>query len=312
LIIHNATIHSPVERFATALHVEEETIVWMGDEDTARYRAAAHPQAALLDADGALITPAFHLAHRLDARADFPRQGISAVHARVRDAAELTDLRRHVDATAILTTGAPGPGAIRLLPSGASAAEMTEFLTDPGGPAGVEVGTPADLRAFSTLERRGRVYLSSTLAVTPAALQGWEVIVIMEGAVRLNLAELAGAGVPYALAGEEDPWTLLTRALTEGPGPVSARAAFTALTRGPWRLTPGQGAPRGVLRVGAAADFAVWEVEALAVQAPSEATSFWSTDQRAGTPLLPALGEGETPPRLRALYRAGRRTFEGT
>src|SRR5699024_3539597 len=63
--------------------------------------------------------------------------------------------------------------------------------------------------------------------------------------------------------------------------------------------------PRGVLRVGAPADLASWHVEALAVQAPDERAAHWSTDERAGTPLLPFFGAGEPAPRLLRLWQRG-------
>jgi predicted amidohydrolase YtcJ len=82
---------------------------------------------------------------------------------------------------------------------------------------------------------------------------------------------------------------------------ISARAAFSALTRGAWRLL---GHPdRGVLAVGADATFVRWTVPELVVEAPDERISNWSTDPRAATPGLPALGSQQ--PGFRGVWRHG-------
>lgn len=305
MIIHNATIHSPVERFATAMHIEGSTIVWLGDEDTAHYRSAAFPQAQLVDARRALITPSFHLTFTATPHADFHARGITAVHALMGADADAAELAQSLDLTPIHTTRPTAPEAIWLLPPGAAASEPAGLPAAGGGPtAAIALRTEEDVALLAT-DPTPRVYLAGHLTISPQDLLGREVVVILGPDVSVPLAGLARAGIPYAIAGEASPWELITRALLSGPDPISARAAFTAMTRGAWRLTPGQGAPRGVLRIGASADFAMWEVAALAVQAPDTESSAWSTDQRAGTPLLPALGEGETPPRLLRLVRAG-------
>ena len=72
------------------------------------------------------------------------------------------------------------------------------------------------------------------------------------------------------------------------------RAAFLAHTRGGHRLA-GRGHP-GVLRPGAPATYAVWDVQDLVVQAPDRRLSGWSTDARSGTPGLPDLGPGAPEP----------------
>lgn len=84
---------------------------------------------------------------------------------------------------------------------------------------------------------------------------------------------------------------------------ISARAAFSALTRGAWRLL---GHPeRGVLSVGAEATFVQWTADDLIVETPDERISNWSTDPRSPTPGLPPLA-GNTPlPSMRAMWRSG-------
>jgi len=125
-------------------------------------------------------------------------------------------------------------------------------------------------------------------------------------------ADLAGAGVPLALgsaspAGPFDPWASI-RASIEHHDPsqrISARAAFRAHTRGGWRVAGLDSTGAGEIQLGAPADVAVWQTGPLGVQAPDGRLAAWSTDPRAGTPLLPELGvELPAPVCLRTL-RAG-------
>ncbi|MBW3640669.1 MAG: amidohydrolase family protein [Actinobacteria bacterium] len=108
-------------------------------------------------------------------------------------------------------------------------------------------------------------------------------------------AALAAAGVPLALGSDTpvtplDPWGTLRAAVhhrTPGSG-LSARAAFTAHTRGGWRAARIE--DTGELALGAPATFAVWELPGeLVVQAPDPRLSAWSTDSRAGVAGLPDL-----------------------
>ncbi|MFN2539937.1 MAG: amidohydrolase [Mycobacteriales bacterium] len=113
-------------------------------------------------------------------------------------------------------------------------------------------------------------------------------------------AALAAAGVALALGSDSpvtalDPWGTVRAAVKHrSPGSgLSARAAFSAHTRGGWRAARQDG--EGVLVPGAPATFAVWDVPGeLVVQAPSAAVSGWSTDARAGVSGLPDL-EGPDP-----------------
>lgn len=123
------------------------------------------------------------------------------------------------------------------------------------------------------------------------------------------LARLAAAGVPLALGsgrvpGQDDPWAAV-RAAVHHPDPaqgVSARAAFRAHTRGGWRLAGLDGGGAGEIRVGGPATLAIWRTGPLAVQAADDRVSAWSTDPRAGTPLLPELSpEGALPTCVRTL-----------
>ncbi|OLT49505.1 amidohydrolase [Cellulosimicrobium sp. CUA-896] len=126
-------------------------------------------------------------------------------------------------------------------------------------------------------------------------------------------ADLAGAGVPLAFGSDSpvtrlDPWAGVLAAMShvDPDQRISARAAFRAHTRGGWRIAGLDHTGAGQLRVGAPAHLAVWEAEHLAVQGPLGRTaSSWSTDARAGTPLLPELGGDAPRPTCRQTVRDG-------
>ena len=108
-------------------------------------------------------------------------------------------------------------------------------------------------------------------------------------------AALAAAGVALALGSDSpvtplDPWGAVRAAVhhrTPGSG-LSARAAFSAHTRGGWRAARRD--DEGELVPGAPATFVVWQVSGeLVVQTPDNRVAGWSTDPRAGVAGLPDL-----------------------
>ncbi|MFJ6787710.1 amidohydrolase [Streptomyces angustmyceticus] len=136
-----------------------------------------------------------------------------------------------------------------------------------------------------------------------------------ERAATLNpYAALLKAGVPLALGSDSpvtplDPWGTVRAAVfhrTRAHG-ISARAAFTAHTRGGWRAIGRDDA--GVLVPGAPADYAVWRTGDLIVQAPDERVQRWSTDPRSGTPGLPDLTPGNDLPVCLTTVVGGRTVF---
>jgi predicted amidohydrolase YtcJ len=87
------------------------------------------------------------------------------------------------------------------------------------------------------------------------------------------LAALAGVGVPLVFGSDSpvtpmDPWGAVLAAMTHhNPGSrLSERAAFAAHTRSGWRVVGRNG--DGVLAPGAAATFAVWQVDGLVGSLP--------------------------------------------
>ncbi|MEV7671245.1 amidohydrolase [Streptomyces sp. NPDC088752] len=178
----------------------------------------------------------------------------------------------------------------------------------------VEMLTPETIAAFAEL--------GLTASVQPAfdALWGGEEGMYADrlGAERARTlnpyAALLRAGVPLAFGSDSpvtplDPWgTVRAAAFHRTPGHrISARAAFTAHTRGGWRAVGRDDA--GTLVPGAPADYAVWRTEELVVQAPDDRVARWSTDPRSGTPGLPDLTPGaDLPVCLRTVVN-GRTVF---
>ncbi|MET9297518.1 amidohydrolase family protein [Streptomyces sp. NPDC003077] len=128
-------------------------------------------------------------------------------------------------------------------------------------------------------------------------------------------AALLRAGVPLALGSDSpvtplDPWGTVRAAVfhrTREHG-ISARAAFTAHTRGGWRAIGRDDA--GVLVPGAPADYAIWRTGDLVVQAPDERVERWSTDPRSGTPGLPDLTPGRDLPECLRTVVGGRTVYQ--
>lgn len=129
-----------------------------------------------------------------------------------------------------------------------------------------------------------------------------------------RFASLLSAGVLVALGSDSpvtplDPWASVRACLQHSTAVenISARAAFIAHTRAGWRLS-GRSPMMGQLAPGTPASFAVWKVDELMVQTPDNRVQSWSTDPRAGTPLLPALDTENAPSCLETVHD-GRRLF---
>lgn len=132
-----------------------------------------------------------------------------------------------------------------------------------------------------------------------------------------RFADLHRAGALVAFGSDAPvtdlgPWAAVRAAMEHSnPGQrISARAAFTAHTRSGWRSVGDLEA--GVIAPGAPAHIAVWEAEALEVQAPDDRVERWSTDARSGVPLLPSLGVDLPLPTARMTIVAGCIVFEAS
>jgi predicted amidohydrolase YtcJ len=106
-------------------------------------------------------------------------------------------------------------------------------------------------------------------------------------------ASMHRAGVALAFGSDSpvtpfDPWGAVRAAAFhhDDAERLTVRAAFNAHTRGGHRARRSDEA--GVLRPGAEATYAVWELASdLTVQTPDARVASWSTDLRAGVPVLP-------------------------
>jgi predicted amidohydrolase YtcJ len=130
---------------------------------------------------------------------------------------------------------------------------------------------------------------------------------------RLNpLALLASRGVPLAFGSDTpvtsmNPWATVRAAIhhhTSGSA-VSARAAFSAATRGAWRAGGVRDGVTGTLVAGAMASYAVWDAGLLEVAAPADTVQRWSTDPRSRVPALPRLGPDDDLPSCRQTVHRG-------
>jgi predicted amidohydrolase YtcJ len=152
---------------------------------------------------------------------------------------------------------------------------------------------PVGAQAIATLARN-----SLSLTVAPQHDRA-------EAALAAPIASLLAAGVPVSFgsgSAAPDPWAAV-RAGLEHADPdqrISARSGFTAATKAGLRALPhsiaAHSAQAGRIAPSAAATFGIWAAEALSVQAPDGRVAAWSTDTRAGTPLLPVLEEGTAAP----------------
>jgi predicted amidohydrolase YtcJ len=122
-------------------------------------------------------------------------------------------------------------------------------------------------------------------------------------ALRMNpFASMNRAGMALAFGSDTpvtpfDPWGAVRAAAWHHnvSERVTVRAAFNAHTRGGWRAARRD--EGGVIALGTPASVAVFDVPGeLVVQTPDERIAAWSTDTRAGVPLLPSVHPDEDLP----------------
>ena len=112
-----------------------------------------------------------------------------------------------------------------------------------------------------------------------------------------SFAGLLNAGVTLAFSSDSpvtpiDPWRTIQAAQNHHTAihRISARAAFTAHTRGGWRAVRDDNS--GVIDEGAPAHLTLWQADNYSVNVPDGRIRAWSTDERSGTPALPDLSTG--------------------
>jgi predicted amidohydrolase YtcJ len=132
-------------------------------------------------------------------------------------------------------------------------------------------------------------------------------------AAALNpFATLAAKGVLLAFGSDSpvtslDAWASVQAAVhhkTPGSG-LSARAAFTAHTRGGHRAAGVNDGVTGSLVPGAPAHYAIWDAAELVVAASDSRVQRWSTDPRSRVPALPPLDPDTALPTCLRTVRAG-------
>ncbi|MCW2528253.1 MAG: amidohydrolase [Pseudonocardiales bacterium] len=128
-----------------------------------------------------------------------------------------------------------------------------------------------------------------------------------------DFSGLISAGTALAFGSDApvtplNPWgAVRAAAYHHTPGAsISARAAFSAHTRGGWRAARRDSDGSGVLDVGTPATFAVWDSGDLFIDVPDERVSRWSTDPRAAIAGLPDLAPDQPLPRCRRTVVRGR------
>ncbi|NUL47062.1 amidohydrolase family protein [Cellulosimicrobium funkei] len=139
-----------------------------------------------------------------------------------------------------------------------------------------------------------------------------------DGTLGAPIAALLNRAVPVSFGSGDapaDPWGTLRASLEhrEADQRVSARSGFTAATRAGLRALPhslgAQYSMAGRIAPSSPATFGIWAAEALSVQAPDGRVAAWSTDTRAGTPLLPVLEEGTAAPQCLATVVDGAEVY---
>lgn len=262
VIYRNGSVYSPVDPFATALLVQDGRIRWVGQEAGADSLTDAHVHT--VDLDGLLLTPSFAAAGPVpEEEQGWLRLRRAGVHA------VLDPQRGWADAAG---QRSPLPARVRTL-----------------GPQG-----PLDPTQAERAEGDPLLVLAREDAPEP---RGW---------IDVARAGLS-AGRPLGVAGvlepgtAPQPWRLTLAALRreeQGPG-ISTRGCFGLQTRGVRRVCGVGGPFGGQLVPEAPADLIGWRTEALMVQTADERIAAWSTDPRARTPLLPALGPDVPLPQAR-------------
>ena len=128
---------------------------------------------------------------------------------------------------------------------------------------------------------------------------------------------LAAKGIVLAFGSDSpvtslEPWASVRAAVhhrTPGSG-LSARAAFTAHTRGGHRAAGINDGVTGSLVPGAQAHYAIWDAADLVVTGSDSRVQRWSTDPRSRVPGLPPLDPNAPLPTCLRTVRAGRVLYD--
>lgn len=335
VLYRNANIHSSVSPFATAMLVNGDQIAWLGEESA----VMAHHDSAdrVLDVKGAFISPVFVDSHSRvldglsinDARLQAASVGIGAFH----------DFSQQ-DAQKIEQSVLDQEGSLIYAFRDQSSSAQSGLTLDVKDPQGViealDLQLPVSFAVVNAdIPKILNILNQIATTIGPTRLSAADIRV--DGLSEISEAELrafehfgvsvvanpqemrvgatattVGASLAFGSFNEglNNPWETIRSAVFEFPEHerVTARAAFSAATRGGWRAV-GRG-HIGVIAPGAAAHFVLWDAGDVVVQTPDERVAGWSTDPRSGTPGLPDVTPGvELPVCLRTVI-AGSVVFD--
>jgi len=335
VLYRNANVHSSVSPFATAMLVNGDEIAWLGEESA----VAAHHDSAdrVLDMNGSYISPVFVDAHcdalendsLGEARGRAASMGIGAFHDFSKTPA--TDIEHGIlnspgalvyafrekiqggesgfvtraSQLASLPAGILGRVPISITCEDPQTEQLLHHLDVLASSIGYEALKAADIRVDG---------LSVIDEAQLRALEYLGVSIIANIRTMTSASTAIGVGASLAFGSFNgqfaNPWETIRAAVFEFPQDqrLTARAAFSAATRGGWR-SAGRG-HIGVIAPGAPAHFAVWEAGDVVVQTPDERVSGWSTDPRSGTPGLPDVTPGLPLPECLRTVIAGAVVFD--
>lgn len=252
VMYRNGSVYSPADPFATAVLVQGDRVVWVGEEAGAD--SLTDDKVTTVDLDGLVLVPGF--VGRADST--LGESGRSAMIAAGYTACIVDDTQRSI--------------------------QLHSFTEEPDRELPAEVvvrrqSQPADSSGKSEM------LIEASLSDT-----GW--IDLVREELRLGSAVgLLPGGQMVGAESTVNPWAWATLGLRSDVDEVGlpTRATFTAQTRGVKRLFRAGGPFGGQIVPDSLAEFTGWRAEALMVQTADSRIAAWSTDPRARTPLLPEL-----------------------
>lgn len=324
LLLTNGYVHSVPEPYANALHVDNGVIAWLGSDEAGQQLVAATVTEPVetYDLGGRLVTPAFidglstteitHGDSRVSLSSTKPTE--HGVYYTPLDAESLQGdgfyvAENQIDQLEGLLGEVKPP--TQLMIESRDAEQLDQIL-----------GVLAQQKTATLMRARHRI-----VANHPMDTEHIDQLVTVHASVTVTpdigdtgptftapVASLIARGVHVATGTGQwtgSVWEVVT-ALIEHNDPkqrISTRAAFNTVSRDGVRVWPSRIAQAnmaaGQIAVGSPADFNVWAVDQLGVQAPDVKSAHWSTDKRAGTALLPILSSAEELPELQWTIRNG-------
>lgn len=252
VMYRNGSVYSPADPFATAVLVQGDRVVWVGEEAGAD--SLTDDKVTTVDLDGLVLVPGF-----VGRAGSTPGENDrSAMIAAGYTACIVDDTQRPM--------------------------ELHSFSDEP------DRQLPAEVVVRRESESAGSPGESEMLI--EASLSDTDWIDLVRDELRNGSAVGLLPGVrTRGTESPVNPWAWAALGLRSDVDAVGlpTRATFTAQTRGVKRLFRAGGPFGGQIVPDSSADFTGWRAEALMVQTADTRIAAWSTDPRARTPLLPEL-----------------------